>query len=63
MFWDMVGTGGGIFLFLLAMVIIGNLWFHFVESVLGRIKRLFSRRKDPPAWHPLPPDKEEQNDV
>ena len=58
-----LGEVGAFLLFLVVIFVFGNLWFHFVESVLGRIKRLFSRRKDPPAWHPLPPDKEEQNDV
>ena len=54
---------GAIGAFLIVLVVVfafGNLWFHLVEGVLGRIKSLFIRRKDPPAWHPLPP--EEQGD-
>ena len=39
-----------------------NLWFHTVESLLDRLKGLFSRRKDPPAWHPLEPEQEERDD-
>ena len=52
---------GAILLVLTAMVIAANLWFHTVESVLDWFKRLFSRRKDPPAWHPLEPEQEEQD--
>lgn len=51
---------GAILLFLLAIVIFGNLWFGFVESILARIKKLFSRRQEPPAWHTLPADEDEQ---
>ena len=47
------------FLLLLMPFIVGNLWFHFTEAILRRIKRLFTRHKKPPAWHPLPPDKED----
>lgn len=52
----------GAFLLLLVVVfIIGNLWFHMVESVLGRIKGLFMHRREPPAWHLLPPEEENQD--
>ena len=50
---------GTFLLVLVAVFLFGNLWFHFVEAVWGRIKRWFTRRKEPPAWHPLPSDKEE----
>ena len=50
------GAIGAFLLVLIAVFLFGNLWFHFVEFLLGRIKRLFSGQKDPPAWHPLPPD-------
>ncbi len=52
---------GAIVLVLLVIVIVGNLWFHFVESILERIRRLFRRKKEPPAWHPLPPEGEDQD--
>lgn len=52
---------GAIVLVLLVIVIVGNLWFHFVESILERIRRLFHRKKEPPAWHPLPPEGEDQD--
>ena len=54
---------GGILLLLVVLVIVGNLWFHFVESLLGRIRRLFTRRREPPAWHPLPPEQDEDRDA
>lgn len=54
---------GVIVLVLLAVVIVGNLWFHFVESILERIRRLFHRKKEPPAWHPLPPEQEDREDT
>lgn len=53
---------GAILLVLTAVVIVGNLWFHTVEFLLNRLKGLFSRRKDPPAWHPLELEQEEQDD-
>ena len=54
---------GGILLLLVVLVIVGNLWFHLVESLLGRIRRLFTRRREPPVWHPLPPEQEEDRDA
>ena len=50
-------------LFLAAVAVAGNLWFHLVESVLHGVRKLFDRGKEPPVWHPLPPEKEEKNDV
>ena len=51
--------GMGVFLLLLAAIfILGNLWFHLVEAMLDRIKRLLQRHREPPAWHPLPRDQE-----
>ena len=54
---------GACLLVLVAIVAVGNLWFHFVEGILERIKGLFTRRKAPPAWHPLPPEQEDEYDV
>ena len=56
------GEIGAILLFLLVVFIFGNLWFHFIEAILRRIKKLFTRRQKPPAWHTLPPDEEDKND-
>lgn len=62
--WGMpVGKIAVILLFLTVAVVFGNLWFHLVESALEFLKRPFARRKEPPSWHPLPPDQEdEKND-
>ena len=50
---------GALLLFLLAVVIAGNLWFRFVESLLARVRSLFTRHRKPPAWHPLPPEEDQ----
>lgn len=49
-------------LLLVAAFIVGNVWFHFVEAILSRIKKWFARGKKPPAWHTLPPDEEDRKD-
>ena len=49
-------------LLMAAAFIVGNVWFHFVEAILSRIKSLFTRGKNPPAWHTLPPDEEDRKD-
>ena len=56
-----LGEIGAILLFLVVVLVFGNLWFHLVESVLGRIKRLLIRRSTPPAWHPLPTEQEDNH--
>ncbi len=58
-----LGEIGRILLALVAVLILGNLWFRLVEWTLGRIKRLFLRQMDPPAWHPLLPEQEENDDT
>ena len=50
---------GTFLLALVAVVLFGNLWFHLIEAILGQIKKLFTRRKEPPAWHTLPQDEED----
>lgn len=57
-----MGAVGAFLLVLIVVFLIGNLWFHFVESLLERIKRLLTSRREPPAWHPLPPDEEKSCD-
>ena len=55
--WGEIGA------FLLALAVIfavGNLWFHLVESILNRIRSRFARRREPPAWHPLPEEKDDR---
>ena len=51
---------GGILLLLVIVFVIGNLWFHAVESVLGRIKRFLSWNKEPPVWHTFPTEPEDK---
>ena len=53
------GEIGAFLLFLAAAFIFGNLWFHFIETILSRVNKLFTRRKKTPAWHTLPSDKED----
>ena len=51
----------GAFLLVLAVIFaVGRLWFCLVEGLLGRIRSCFARRREPPAWHPLPEDEEEK---
>lgn len=57
-----LGALGAFLAVLVVVFVFGNLWFHLVESVLNRVKRLFTRHQDPPAWHSLPPEQEEQSD-
>lgn len=52
---------GALLLLLVVVFALGNLWFHMVEGGLGRIKGLFLRRKEPPAWHPLLQEEENQD--
>lgn len=56
------GAIGAFLVVLLLVFVVGNLWFHLVEGVLERIKGLFRGRKEPQAWHPLPPEQEEDSD-
>ena len=53
------GQIGAVLIALVVVFIVGHLWFHIVEGVLGGLKRLFSRKKEPPAWHTLPPDQDD----
>ena len=48
------GQIGAVLIALVIVFIVGHLWFHIVEGVLGGLMRLFSPKKEPPAWHPLP---------
>lgn len=51
---------GAILILMIIVVAAGNLWFHFVESILDKIRSLVFPRQEPPSWHPLPP--EDEND-
>ncbi|MEI3304663.1 MAG: hypothetical protein V8R40_00760 [Dysosmobacter sp.] len=39
-----LGAVGAFLLVLIVVFVIGNLWFHFVESLLERIKHLLTSR-------------------
>ena len=52
------GEIGALLLVLVILFVVGRLWFHIVEGVLGGLKQLFSRRKAAPPWHPLPSEQE-----
>jgi len=58
-----LGELGAILLVLTVVVLLGNLWFHLVEGLLDRVKRLFTRHRDPPAWHPLEPEQKDDEDA
>lgn len=51
---------GAFVLVLLVVLIVGQLWFHFVEGVLHKIQTFCKRQQKPPAWHPLPPELQEK---
>ena len=53
---------GALFLALVVIFAFGNLWFHLVEAVLDRIRRSLPRRRNPLAWHPLPPEEPDRTD-
>ena len=53
-----LGEIGAVSIYLLAIFIFGLIWFHVTESLLDKIKGLFSRRKEKPAWHTLPEEKD-----
>lgn len=52
------GAIGACLAVLVAVFLLGHLWFRCVEALLERIGRLFRRRKEPPAWHPLPQEED-----
>ncbi|MGI5963894.1 MAG: hypothetical protein ACOX7N_09330 [Lawsonibacter sp.] len=52
---------GAIFLLLMVIFVFGQLWFHFVESILGWIQSLLPGQKKSSSWHPLPPDFQDKN--
>jgi hypothetical protein len=57
-----LGEIGAVLGFLAVICVLGNLWFHFVEAMLGKIRVRFSSHREPAAWHPLPPEQGEQED-
>lgn len=56
-----LGAIGAFAVVLVVIFLVGTLWFHLVERILERIRRIFASRRDPPAWHSLPEDPEEKD--
>jgi hypothetical protein len=56
-----LGEMGAFLLFLAVIFVFGNLWFHFVETILRWIKKLFMGHKNPPMWHRFPIYKDEND--
>ena len=56
-----LGEIGAILLVLIVVFILGQIWFHFIESILDKIKSLFKSNKKTPEWHTLPDDWEDKD--
>ena len=56
------GGIGAVLIVLVIVFIIGQVWFYLVEGALGGLKRLSFRKKQPPAWHPLPPEQQKEDE-
>lgn len=52
-----LGAIGAVLVVLVAVFIVGHIWFHIVEGVLDGLKRLFGK-KGADTWHPLPQEQE-----
>ncbi len=50
-----------IILVLLVIVIIGNLWFHFVDGLLEKIKGVLFPPKNS-VWHTLPEETKQETE-
>ena len=48
-----LGEIGAFLLVLVIVFVLGQVWFHLVESVLEGVRRRFFRSKEPPAWHQI----------
>lgn len=46
----MIGT---IFIVLLILVILCNIWFYFVDGMIEKVKRLFFKSEKTENWHTL----------
>ena len=55
-----LGAVGAMLAVLVVVFIVGQVWFHVVEGVLGGLKRLFGKEK-PATWHTLPPEQEKED--
>ena len=57
-----LGAIGAVLAVLVIVFIAGRVWFAIVEGALAAVKRLFGR-EETGAWHTLPPEGEENQDV
>lgn len=57
----LLSTIGSCLLVLIVIFILGNLWFHVVESLLERVRHLLWGQRETKPWHPLPPDWEKSD--
>ena len=51
---------GAILILMIIVVAVGNLWFHFVESILNKILNLIFPHREPSACHLRPPEEDEK---
>lgn len=58
-----LGAIGAVLAVLVIVFVAGHVWFHIVEGALAGLKRLFSWKKEPPAWHPLLPEEEKKEET
>ena len=58
-----LGKIGALLLLLVVVFIFSNLWFYFIEAILRRIKKQFTRHKNPPVWHTLHSDDEDRKNT
>ncbi len=59
----MLKEAGILFLVMLGIVILGQMWFHFVDGILEGIKDRLFPPKEPMAWQPLPEEEENRKDT
>lgn len=59
MTWGEIGV---LLVVLMAVFVLGRLWFRLVEGVLGGLRRLFMRKKEPSVWHTLPLEQEQEKE-
>lgn len=55
------GAIGALALVVVVVFLFGRLWFALVEGVLSKIKRLFSRKQEPTAWHSVSHDEHKED--
>ena len=54
------GQIGAVLAVLVIVFAAGTLWFHFLEAILGQLKKWLFNHKKPAAWHVLPSEQERE---